>query len=388
MIPYGRQYIDQLDIDTVNEVLRSEFLTQGPTVPKFEEDVTRFVGAKHGVAVNSATSALHIACMALGVGPGDYVWTTPNTFVASANCALYCQANVDFVDINDRTYNLDVELLENKLKSSAKMGTLPKAIIPVHFAGQSCDMEAIHKLSRIYQFAIIEDASHAIGATYQGKPVGSCQFSEITVFSFHPVKIITSGEGGMITTNNTKIHQQLIRLRSHGITRDPNIMTTMPDGPWYYEQLELGYNYRMTDIQAALGCSQMNKLTRFLDRRRQIALRYNDLLSSLPLSLPYQNPEAHSSWHLYVVQLHPTHSADFHKNVFEFLRKAGIAVNLHYIPVHLHPYYKSLGFQKGDFPRSERYYQHAISLPIYYGMTDNDQDYVVDMLQKALDYNY
>jgi UDP-4-amino-4,6-dideoxy-N-acetyl-beta-L-altrosamine transaminase len=335
------------------------------------------VGARHGVAVNSATSALHIACLALGVGPGDIVWTSPNTFVASANCARYCRADVDFVDIDPRTYNLCAEKLADKLAWAEKNGKLPKVVIPVHFAGQSCDMVAIHKLSQRYGFAIIEDASHAIGGTYQGEPIGNCQYSDITVFSFHPVKIITTGEGGMVTTNRAELHEILIRLRTHGITRDPELMTESSHGPWYYQQLELGLNYRMTDIQAALGCSQMAKLNDFVNRRRELAFRYNELLRGLPLTLPSQHPDTNSSWHLYVVRLQLEKLDWSHREIFETLRNQGIGVNLHYIPVHTQPYYRDLGFTCGDFPDAEQYYQRAISLPIFFGISDEDQDLVV-----------
>ena len=384
MIPYGRQSIDQSDIDAVVAVLKSDFLTQGPAVPAFEKAVCDYVGARHGVAVNSATSALHIACLALGVGPGDIVWTSPNTFVASANCARYCGADVDFVDIDPRTYNLCAEKLADKLAWAEKNGKLPKVVIPVHFAGQSCDMVAIHKLSQRYGFAIIEDASHAIGGTYQGEPIGNCQYSDITVFSFHPVKIITTGEGGMVTTNRAELHEILIRLRTHGITRDPELMTEPSHGPWYYQQLELGLNYRMTDIQAALGCSQMVKLHDFVSRRRAIADRYNQHLNDLPITTPWQHPDTNSSWHLYVIRLRAGEISRTHREVFDSLRNAGIGVNLHYIPVHTQPYFTRLGFKHSDFPAAIDYYSESISLPIFSSLTDLQQDECYKTLSRLL----
>ncbi len=385
-IPYGRQSITQADIDAVVAVLQSDWLTQGPAIDRFEQAVTAHTGAAHGVAVNSATSALHIACLALGLGPGDWLWTSPNTFVASANVGLYCGAQVDFVDIDPRTYTLSVEGLAAKLAQAEAAQRLPKVVVPVHFAGQSCDMAAIHRLSQRYGFAILEDGSHAIGATYQGQPVGDGRYSDLTVFSFHPVKIITTGEGGLVTTNRSDLYEKLIRLRSHGITREPGLMTEASHGPWYYQQLELGLNYRITDIQAALGASQMARLQEFIDRRRALAARYDELLQGLPLTRPWQHPETASSWHLYVVRLHLEALGQSHRQVFEALRQAGIGVNLHYIPVHTQPYYQALGFQWGDFPQAEQYYREAISLPLYFGLTEADQDRVVHKLQEVLAY--
>jgi len=383
-IPYGRQDISQEDIDAVVEVLRSDWITQGPAIERFEQAVAKYCGASYAVAVSSATAALHIACLAAGLGQGDIFWTSPNTFVASANCGLYCGAKVDFVDIDPNTYNLSVSELERKLAWAEKQGCLPKVVIPVHFAGQSCEMQQIAALSQRYGFRIIEDASHAIGAHYQGQPVGSCQFSDITVFSFHPVKIITTGEGGMVLTNQEELYQKLVRLRSHGITRDVELMQGEPHGPWYYQQLELGFNYRMTDIQAALGASQLQRLDEFVERRQFLADRYNQMLQALPLMLPWQDADTESSWHLYVIRLKLEKINKTHHQVFEELRAAGIGVNLHYIPVHRQPYYQQLGFNWSDFPQAESYYQQAISLPIHYGLTQEDQDRVVTTLQNIL----
>lgn len=383
-IPYGRQSISEQDIQAVVGVLRSDWLTQGPAVDLFEQAVAGYCGAAHAVAVNSATSALHIACLAAGLGPGDTAWTSPNTFVASANCALYCDALIDFVDIDPRTYNMSVEALAKKLEAADRAGALPKVIIPVHFAGQSCDMERIAQLSRRYGITVIEDASHAIGGRYQDTAVGSCAYSDMTVFSFHPVKIITTGEGGMVLTNRKELGGTLARLRSHGITRDPASMVDEPDGPWYYQQIELGYNYRMTDIQAALGASQMQRLDEFVARRRALAERYNKALSGLPVTLPWQDPDAYSAYHLYVIRLDPARMKIPHRTVFKGLRQQGIMVNLHYIPVHTQPYYRRMGFSRGDFPEAERYYAEAISLPLYYGLTEQDQDRVIEALRKTL----
>jgi len=383
VIPYGRQSIDQSDIDAVVVTLRSDHLTQGPAVPAFEAAVAGHCGVAHAVAVNSATSALHLACLALGVGEGDIVWTSPITFVASANCALYCGASVDFVDIAPSTYNLSAAALERKLDGAEKLGRLPKVVIPVHMCGQSCDMAAIHALGRRYGFRIIEDASHAIGGKYQAMPVGRCKFSDITVFSFHPVKIITTGEGGMGVTNDAGLADTMRRLRSHGITREADEMTHPPDGPWYYQQLDLGFNYRMTDIQAALGTSQMEKLEEFVSARISLARRYDTLLSELPLLVPRQHPDALSAWHLYVIRLDLAACKDSHAGIFQKLREAGIGVNLHYIPVYLQPYYQRLGFHQGHCPEAERYYAEAVSLPMYSGLTEAQQDKVVDTLQRV-----
>jgi UDP-4-amino-4,6-dideoxy-N-acetyl-beta-L-altrosamine transaminase len=405
MIPYGRQNISQADIDAVSKVLRSDFLTQGPAVPAFEKAVADYCQAIHAVAVNSATSALHVACLALGVGKGDLVWTSPITFVASANCALYCLADIDFVDIDPRTYNLSVECLREKLAQAKLTGKLPKVVIPVHFAGQPCDMAGIGELSRQYGFKIIEDASHAIGGKYKNDPIGNCRYSDITVFSFHPVKIITTGEGGMALTNDPQLARKMQSLRSHGITRESGEMTQVPDGPWYYQQLELGFNYRMTDIQAALGLSQMQRLDQFIARRHALAKRYDELLAALPITTPWQHPDGHSGMHLYVIRLNTrsagvspassrcsagvpptnkTSTPSTRQAVFKALRAAGIGVNVHYIPVHMQPYYRKLGFKAGDFPEAERYYAEAISLPLYSAMTDADQDKVVHSLFEAL----
>ena len=384
MIPYGRQDIDQADIDAVTEVLRSDFLTQGQAVPAFEEAVAGYCGVRHAVAVNSATSALHIACMALEVGPDDLVWTSPITFVASANCALYCGADVDFVDIDPRTYNLCPERLAAKLASAKSAGRLPKVVIPVHLCGQSCDMQAIHALAQQYGFRIIEDASHAIGGRYQDVPVGSCRFSDITVFSFHPVKIITTAEGGMAVTNDAEWSRRMQLLRSHGITRDVRDMTHVSDGPWYYQQIELGYNYRLTDLQAALGLSQMRRLDAFVRQRHQLAARYERLLADLPVVTPWQLPASYSGLHLYVVRLDLARIVRSHREVFEALRADGVGVNLHYIPVYSQPYYAKRGFAPNYCPNAEKYYATAISLPLYPGLSESQQDHVVAALARAL----
>ncbi|MEH2366530.1 UDP-4-amino-4,6-dideoxy-N-acetyl-beta-L-altrosamine transaminase [Nostoc sp.] len=383
-IPYGRQDINQEDIDAVVEVLRSDWITQGPAIERFEQAVANYCGAKYAVAVSSATAALHIACLAAGLEEGDILWTSPNTFVASANCGLYCGAKVDFVDIDPNTYNLSIDELERKLIWAEKQGCLPTVLIPVHFAGQSCEMEQIAALSQRYGFKIIEDASHAIGGSYQTQPIGCCKFSDMAVFSFHPVKIITTGEGGMVLTNQEDLYQRLIRLRSHGITRNPDLMQGESHGLWYYQQLELGFNYRMTDIQAALGTSQMQRLDEFVERRWFLANRYNQLLQDLPLILPWQHPDSESSWHLYVIRLKLDKINKTHRQVFEELSPEKIGINLHYIPVHTQPYYQQLGFRWGDFPQVEKYYKEAISLPLYYSLTQEDQDRVVTTLQRIL----
>lgn len=380
MIPYGRQDISEEDIAAVVAVLRSDYLTQGPLVPAFEASVAAHVGAAHAIAVNSATSALHVACMALDLGPGDVLWTVPNTFVASANCAIYCGASVDFVDIDPVTYVMSVPALEAKLAAAKVAGRLPKVIVPVHLCGQSCDMEAIGALARAHGVRVIEDASHAIGATYQGRPVGDCRYSDICVFSFHPVKIITTAEGGLATTQDAGLAQAMELARSHGITRDPGLMTHAPDGPWYYQQITLGYNYRMTEMQGALGLSQMTRLGQMVARRQALAARYDTLLSNLAVTRPVQSPETASSWHLYVIRV----EAARHKAVFEGLRAGGIGVNLHYIPVHTQPYYRAKGFGPGMFPNAEAYYAEAISIPLYFGLTEADQDRVVAVLADCL----
>ena len=384
MIPYGRQEITQADIDAVVTVLQSDCLTQGPVVPIFEENVANHVGAKYAIAVNSATSALHIACLSLGLGPGDWLWTTSVTFVASANCGLYCGARVDFVDIDERTYNMCVQALESKLIAAEKAGVLPKVLVAVHLCGQSCDMELIHALSQRYGFKIIEDASHAIGGKYKGEFIGNSRYSDITVVSFHPVKIITTAEGGMALTNNKELAKQMALLRSHGITRDVTQMTHSPDGPWYYQQIGLGFNYRMTELQAALGVSQMQRLNMYVARRHELAGCYNILLADLPLIRPWQHPDSYSGWHLYVIRLQLAEIGKTHRQVFEELRMRGIGVNLHYIPVHTQPYYQRLGFRSGDFPRAEKYYAEAISLPIYQTLSGEQQYQVVDTLRTVI----
>ena len=384
MIRYGQQDITQADIDAVVSVLKSVNLTQGPNIPQFEQSVMDHTGAKHAVAVNSATSALHIACLALGLGEGDWLWTTPNTFVASANCALYCGARVDFVDIDPRTYNLCPQKLEAKLIEAEKTRRLPKVVVPVHLTGQPCDMAAIHALGQKYGFKIIEDASHAIGGKYKGEPIGNGRYSDITVFSFHPVKIITTAEGGMALTNDDELATRLGLLRSHGITRDPALMTQAMDGPWYYQQVALGFNYRMTDIQAALGVSQMARLNQYVARRHEIAERYSALLADLPLTLPWQHPDSYSAYHLYVIRLNLDEISITHLQVFEALRAKDIMVNLHYIPVHTQPYYQQMDFKYGDYPEAERYYREAISIPMHPTLTEAEQDEVVQVLRTAL----
>lgn len=379
MISYSRQDITDADIDAVTAVLRSDFLTQGPAVPRFEQAVAVKVGARFGVAVNSATSALHLACRALDLGPGDWLWTSPNTFVASANCARYCGAKVDFIDIDPRTYNLSVEALTAKLAQAEKTGRLPKIVIPVHFAGQPSDMVGIAELSRQYGFRIIEDAAHAIGARYGDEPVGNCRYSDITVFSFHPVKIITTGEGGLATTNDPALAERMARLRSHGITRDPARMHGEPVGPWDYQQIELGFNYRMTDIQAALGASQLQRLEAYIARRHALADRYDRLLADLPVRTPYRDPHHRSALHLYPIQV-----GTERRGIFLDLRQAGIGVNVHYIPVHMQPDYQVFGFKRGDFPNAEHYYSNAISLPLFPTMTEEQQDHIVNSLYTAV----
>jgi UDP-4-amino-4,6-dideoxy-N-acetyl-beta-L-altrosamine transaminase len=379
MIPYGRQEITAADIAAVTAVLGSDFLTQGPAVPRFERAIADYCGAAHGVAVNSATSALHIACLALDLGPGDWLWTSPNTFVASANCGRYCGAKVDFVDIDPDSYNLSPAALAAKLEQAAASGRLPKVVIPVHFAGQPCDMEAIATLGQRYGFRIIEDASHAIGGRYRGEAIGNCRYSDITVFSFHPVKIITTGEGGLATTQAPTLAERMARLRSHGITRDPAGMQGKPEGPWYYQQIELGFNYRLTDIQAALGQSQLQRVDDYVARRQRLAARYDRGLAELPLRLPYRDPEHQSALHLYPIQVRSERG-----RVFAALRQADIGVNVHYIPVHTQPDYGQFGFQRGDFPQAEAYYDHAISLPLFPTMTEAEQDRVMAVLTAAL----
>ena len=385
MIRYGQQEITKDDIDAVVEVLMSANLTQGPKIEEFEKSVEDFTGAKKAFAVNSATSALHISCLALELGPDDRLWTSPNSFVASANCALYCGASVSFVDIDPDTYNMCPISLEKKLIEAKYQGKLPKVVVPVHFSGQSCDMKAIYELSRFYGFSIIEDASHAIGGKYKDGVIGECKYSDITVFSFHPVKIITTGEGGMALTSSEKIAKKLELFRSHGITRNSDLMTKETEGPWYYQQVALGYNYRMTDIQAALGVSQITRLTKYINRRHELAERYNNLLKDLPLKLPFQRSDCYSSFHLYVIRLNLERIGPTHRKVFESLRAYNIMVNLHYIPIHLQPFYQDMGFSKGAYPEAEKYYTEAISIPLHPSLSFDEQDFVVNCLIKSLE---
>lgn len=385
MIPYGKQEINQTDIDSIVSVLKSDFLTQGPQTPAFEKCVSDYCGASSAVAVNSATSALHIACLALGLGKGDWMWTSPNTFVASANCGLYCGANVDFVDIDPKTYNLCAEELEKKLIQARKDNNLPKLVIPVHFAGQSCNMKKISSLSKEYGFSVIEDASHAIGGRYRGKSIGCCQYSDITVFSFHPVKIITTAEGGLATTNDPSLAVKMKSLRNHGITQDVSLMVSASEGDWYYEQLALGFNYRMTELQGALGLSQMKRLDEFVARRHECQEYYDELLCDVSVVTPFQSPDSYSSLHLYPILLDQGQVNKSREQVFKELRASGIGVNVHYIPVHMQPYYKDRGFKKGDFPKSENYYKSVISIPLFQSLTKQMQDEVVETLGRILE---
>ncbi len=384
-IPYGRQSIDQADIDAVVAVLKSPWLTQGPTIELFERALAEHCQAEHAVAVCNATAALHIACVAAGLGPGDWLWTSPNTFVASANCGRYCGAQVDFVDIDPRTWNMDAQRLADKLAAAERSGTLPKVVVVVAFAGQSADLQAIARLSQRYGFVLIEDAAHAVGASYMERPVGCGAYAAMTIFSFHPVKIITSAEGGMVLTNRQDFAERLRRLRSHGITSDPAVMQVPDKGLWYYQQMELGFNYRMTDLQAALGLSQVARLESFVARRRELAARYQQLLAGLPLTLPVTQDGAESAWHLYVVRLDLSRISLTQAQVFEALRAQGLGVNLHYIPVHLQPYYQEQGFAEGDFPEAERYFLEALSLPLFPELSDEMQDEVVKHLRRILD---
>lgn len=384
MIPYGRQDITEADIEAVVEVLKSDFLTQGPKVPMFERAVSDYVDANFSVAVNSATSALHIACLALELGKGDLLWTTPVTFVASSNCGLYCGATVDFVDIDPLTYNLCPTKLEQKLIQAKQVAKLPKVLVAVHLCGQSCDMKRIHELSVQYGFRVIEDASHAIGGSYKDSKIGSCTYSDITIFSFHPVKIVTSAEGGMAVTNDQNLFDKMNLMRSHGITRDESMMQSQSHGGWYYEQIELGYNYRMTELQAALGVSQMQRLEEFISARHKLARRYDEKLKDFPVTLPYQLESTYSGLHLYVIRLNLNAIEKTHKQVFDELRAKGIGVNLHYIPVHTQPYYMAMGFNWGDFPEAEKYYQEAISIPLFHGMSLEQQDEVIAILKLIL----
>jgi len=383
MIPYGKQNINQVDIDSVVSVLQSDFLTQGPQVPLFEKTVVYYCDAEYGVAVNSATSALHVACLALGLGKGDWLWTSPNSFVASANCGLYCGAKVDFVDIDPLTYNLSTKELEKKLIQAKKDNKLPKIVIPVHFAGQSCNMQKIHSLGQEYDFKIIEDASHAIGGKYLDQPIGSCQYSDITVFSFHPVKIITTAEGGLATTNDKKLSERMQLFRSHGVTRDSELMTKKTEGVWYYQQVDLGFNYRMTELQAALGVSQMQRLDEFIAKRHKLQERYDLLLKDLPIIKPCQDKDSYSALHLYPIQVNLENTSKSRKKIFNELRKSDIGVNVHYIPIHAQPYYQKFGYQKGDFPNAEKFYSRSLSLPLYFDMTYEQQDFVLKVLARA-----
>jgi UDP-4-amino-4,6-dideoxy-N-acetyl-beta-L-altrosamine transaminase len=377
MIPYGRQDITEDDLAAVQEVLVSDYLTQGPAVPRFEAAVAEAAGVPYALAMNSATSALHVACVALGLEPGDLLWTQPTTFVASANCGLYCGAEVDFVDIDPRRFTMCPDRLAEKLERAEAAGRLPKVVIPVHMCGQPADMEAIGALARRYGFRIIEDASHAIGGHHLGRPVGAEPETDITVFSFHPVKIVTTGEGGAAVTRDAELAGRIALLRSHGVTRDASLMTGAADGPWYYEQVDLGWNYRMTDIHAALGTSQMARLQDYVARRHAIAERYDRLLADLPVETPWRDPRSRSAFHLYVIRV----DAARRRALFEKMRAAGIGVNVHYIPVHLQPYYRKMGFRPGDFPEAERYYSEAISLPLHPNLTEAEQDAIVEALR-------
>jgi UDP-4-amino-4,6-dideoxy-N-acetyl-beta-L-altrosamine transaminase len=383
-IPYGKQDISEEDIASVVSVLRSDYLTQGPKVPEFENALANYCGSNHVIAVNSATSALHIACLALGLGEGDFLWTSPITFVASANCGLYCGAQVDFVDIDPHTYNMSAEALEKKLIQAQAAGALPKIVVPVHLTGQPCDMKAIHALACKYGFKIIEDASHAVGGRYQNFPIGNCKYSDITVFSFHPVKIITTAEGGAALTNDADLASKMNLFRGHGITKDENCFQKNSDGPWYYEQIALGFNYRMTELQAALGVSQLKRVDEFVSRRHELVNRYNKLLKNLPLTTPFQTEDGYSAFHLYVIRLDNQLIDKGHLQVFESLRGVGIGVNLHYIPVYRHPYYRHMGFDQNGFPSAEKYYQEAISLPMFSAMSFEEQDQVVRALKRAI----
>ena len=384
IIPYGRQSISEQDIEAVVKVLKSDFITQGPVVPEFEQAIANYCRASYAIAVSNATSALHLACLSLGIGSGDRVWTSPNTFVATANSVLNCGGTIDFVDIDPKTYNLSIKHLQQKLEISAKNNQLPKAIIAVHFAGQSCDMEAIKIQADQYHFYIIEDAAHAIGASYLTEKVGSCKYSDITIFSFHPVKIITTGEGGMLLTNKPDLAKKVELLRNHGVTRNQDEMMQISHGDWYYEQIALGYNYRMTDMQAALGLSQLKRLDEFVTKRRMLVQKYQQKLAGLPVVLPYLSEKNQSSWHLYVIRLELDKLKNSKNTIFSQLRQHGIGVNVHYIPVHTQPYYKNLGFKLGDFPNSESYYQQAITIPLFPEMSDIDLDYVTAALTQTI----
>lgn len=385
MIPYGRQSIDQEDINAVVDVLKSDFLTQGPITPIFEQEIQKYTGSKYAIAVINATSALHLACLALDVGKGDIVWTSPISFVASANCARYCGADIDFVDIDNNTYNMSVDALKVKLEIAKKNGSLPKVVIPVHLSGQSCNMRSIHKLSQLYGFKIIEDASHAVGGKYLTNNIGSCEYSDICVFSFHPVKIITTCEGGACTTNSIDLFNKIYNLRSHGIVRNQKDMINKSHGIWYYEQIDLGFNYRLNDLQSALGINQIKRLNEFVEERHRIAKRYNSLFNELDfIQTPYQEKENYSSYHLYIIRIKLR--KNFNRNkIFEKLRNSGVFVNIHYIPIYLQPYY-SQRFNKNDFPNSNKYYEEALSIPIYPGLTEDNIEFVFNTIQKPINY--
>ena len=384
MIPYARQDINQADIDAIVEVLHSDFLTQGAQVPLFEKIVSNYCNSNYSVAVNSGTSALHNACLAIGLGKDDWLWTSPNSFVASANCGLYCGARIDFVDINPQTYSLSVSELEKKLVKAQRENKLPKVLIPVHFAGQSCDMKRIHSLSKEYGFKIIEDASHAIGGQYLDRPIGCCQYSDITIFSFHPVKIITTAEGGLATTNSEELAERMRLLRSHGVTRNQKLMTKDLEGAWYYQQIDLGFNYRMTELQAALGVSQMKRLDEFVAKRHSLQERYDSLLKDLPIIKPFQAENTYSALHLYPIQIVLNKVQKSREQIFNELRDSGIGVNVHYMPIHMQPYYQQFGFNEGDFPNSEDYYSQAISIPLFHSMSLVQQDEVIAKLKMII----
>jgi UDP-4-amino-4,6-dideoxy-N-acetyl-beta-L-altrosamine transaminase len=384
-IKYGKQDITTEDISAVVDVLKSDLLTQGPVVPQFEKAACDFTGAKNAIAVNSATSALHIACMALDLGPGDCLWTCPNTFVASSNCAVYCGASVDFVDMDADSYNISIEQLRNKLAIAEKNNSLPKILVPVHLSGQSCEMQEIKTLSEQYGFKIIEDGSHAIGGTYQDLPVGNCKYSDITVFSFHPVKIITTGEGGMALTNNADLANRMRQHRSHGVTSNPDEMSERPINEiWNYQQVCLGYNYRMTDIAASLGLNQIKRLNDIVCKRNKIADRYNKELSNMPLRIPWQHPATMSSYHLYIIRLDLDKIIKTQPQIHDELIKLGILVNLHYIPVYRQPFYEKMGFKAGYCPESESYHREALSIPMYPTLSSEEQDRVINTLKKVI----
>ena len=385
MIPYAKQDISDEDIDSVIEVLKSDFLTQGNKVPLFEDIISERVGAKYALAANSATSCLYLSCLSLGLSKEDILWTSPITYVASANCALYCGAEVDFVDIDPLTWNISVEILEEKLKTARKIKKVPKILVLVHLAGNPCDLQKVFDLSKEYGFSIIEDASHALGSKYSGEHIGSSVYSDISVFSFHPVKNITTGEGGMILTNNQKLSEKIHLYRSHGITRDTKKMINKEEGLWYYEQLLLGFNFRMSDIHAALGISQMNSLDKFISKRNDISQIYTEELKGLPLTIQRVRKEDLSAWHIFVIRLKLSELKLSRLEIYNSLRNMGIGVNVHYIPVHLHPFYKNLGFNKGDFPNSENYYDGAITIPMFTKLKKKEIKYVIQALKESID---